>query len=387
MNGTDSRDAMRVLSPTAILGYGFPRASFERGVALRPQVIAVDAGSTDPGPFYLGSGKSFTTRSAVKRDLQLLLEAALELDATLLIGSAGGAGAAPHLAWTRDILDEVARERRLRFRMAVIAADIPKPEALAALRAGRISPVPCAPALTEDAVVASTQLVAQMGHDPILRALDAGAQVVLCGRSYDPAPFAAPAIRAGFDPGLALHMGKILECAAIAATPGSGSDCVLATLRRDGFELEALSDDRVFTPASAAAHSLYEKSDPYLLPGPGGALDLTGTSYGDLGRGRVRVSGSRFVPTPRYAIKLEGARPIGYRTISIAGIRDPVLIAQIDAVLDAVRRRVLEETGSDARVLFHVYGRDGVMGPLEPRRSDVAHELGIVIEAIHREQV
>ena len=43
---------MRVLAPTAILGYGFPRESFERGMAATPHVIAVDGGSTDPGPAY-----------------------------------------------------------------------------------------------------------------------------------------------------------------------------------------------------------------------------------------------------------------------------------------------------------------------------------------------
>jgi hypothetical protein len=373
---------LAVLSPTAILGYGFPLASFERGLARRPDVIAVDAGSTDPGPFYLGAGKSFTSRSAVKRDLDLMLQAARRLGIPLLVGSAGGAGAAPHLEWTRSIVEEIARERSLRFRMAVIPADVPKPVVRAALRAGRVEPMPCAPPLTEADLEATTHLVAQMGPEPLVAALDAGAEVVLCGRAYDPAPFAAPALRAGFDPGLALHMGKILECAAIAATPGSGSDCVLATLSADAFELETLSDERRFTTVSAAAHSLYEKSDPYALPGPGGTLDLTATTYRDAGQGRVRVSGTRLVPTP-YAVKLEGARRIGHRTISIAGIRDPILIRQIDATLATVRDRVREGTGTDASILFHVYGRDGVMGALEPRRDRPSHELGLVIEVVH----
>jgi hypothetical protein len=379
-SGGSGGGSLAVLSPTAILGYGFPR-----GPQRRPQAIAVDAGSTDPGPYYLGAGKSFTSRKAVKRDLGLMLRGALDLGVPLLVGSAGGAGAAPHLAWNREILLELAREQGLRFRMAVIPADIPPATLRAALRAGRVRPMPCAPALTEADLAASTHLVAQMGHEPLVAALDAGAQVVLCGRAYDPAPFAAPAIRAGFDPGLALHMGKILECAAIAATPGSGSDCVLATLRGDGFELETLSDARTFTTTSAAAHSLYEKSDPYELPGPGGSLDLKSTRYQDLGGGRVRVTGTRFVPTP-YTVKVEGARKVGHRTISIAGVRDPILIGQIDAVLETVRRQVLASTGSDARVLFHLYGKDGVMGPLEPRRDAPAHELGIVIEAVHAEQ-
>ena len=100
-----------VLSPTAILGYGFPAASFERGLACNPDLIAVDAGSADPGPFYLGAGKSFTDRAAVRRDLSLLLSAAVGRGIPLVIGSAGGAGAEPHLQWTVDIVRELAREQ------------------------------------------------------------------------------------------------------------------------------------------------------------------------------------------------------------------------------------------------------------------------------------
>ena len=64
-----------VLSTTAILGYGFPLSSFEEGMKYYPDVIAADAGSTDPGPYYLGAGYSFTDRSAVKRDLSVMIEA------------------------------------------------------------------------------------------------------------------------------------------------------------------------------------------------------------------------------------------------------------------------------------------------------------------------
>jgi len=67
----------RILAPTAILGYGFPEESLRRGLAEGPDLIAVDAGCTDPGPYYLGSGKSFTDRTGVKRDLRYLLPAAL----------------------------------------------------------------------------------------------------------------------------------------------------------------------------------------------------------------------------------------------------------------------------------------------------------------------
>ena len=41
-----------VLTPTGTLGYGFDSDALNRGMQLQPQVIAVDAGSTDPGPAY-----------------------------------------------------------------------------------------------------------------------------------------------------------------------------------------------------------------------------------------------------------------------------------------------------------------------------------------------
>lgn len=86
---------LTLLSPTAILGYGFPDSSFERGLSFGPDVIAVDAGSTDPGPYYLGAGKPFVAQGAVKRDLTYLLRAARTMRIPLVIGSAGGSGARP----------------------------------------------------------------------------------------------------------------------------------------------------------------------------------------------------------------------------------------------------------------------------------------------------
>jgi hypothetical protein len=373
----------RVLSPTAILGYGFPEESFRRGIAKRPHLVAADAGSTDPGPYYLGSGKSFTDRAFVKRDLAFMLREGLAVGAVVVVGSAGGSGAAPHLAWCRAIVEEIAREEKLSFRFGVISTDVPKERVKAALRAGRITPLPFVPPLTEEAIDASTHLVAQTGNEPIERAIEAGCNVVLAGRSYDPACFAALPVHRGFDEGLALHMGKILECGAIAATPGSGADCAFATLYDDRFVLEALNPARRFTRESAAAHTLYEKSDPYRLPGPGGVIDLSACSFTEIGDGKVEVRGSRHERTVPYRVKLEGARRTGFRSISIAGTRDPIMIQAIDAILTAVTKQVQSMSGTTrGTVHFHVYGKDGVMGPTEPVRQTRSHELGIVIESV-----
>ena len=211
----------RVLSPTAILGYGFPVESFKAGMKLKPHVIAVDAGSTDPGPYYLGSGKSFTDRGAVKRDLEFMLEAACANKIPVIVGSAGGSGAKSHLDWTVDIVQEISREKKLSFKLAVIPAHIKKEIIHKKFDDGKLKTYFPAPAPTKEDIDESVNIVGQMGDEPIVKALNEGAEVIIAGRAYDPTVFAALGIIHGFNKGLALHMGKILECAAIAATPGS----------------------------------------------------------------------------------------------------------------------------------------------------------------------
>ena len=381
-----SKAPFRVLSPTAILGYGFPEESFRRGLAKRPDLIGVDAGSTDPGPYYLGAGKSFTSRAAVKRDLEFLLGGATALSVPCIIGTAGGAGAREHVQWTEAIIEEIAREQGLSFQMAVISAEVSKETVLRAMAEGRVRPLPPAPEIASEDVEQSVRIVAQMGAEPVIAALESGCQVILCGRCYDPVAFAAPAMQRGYDAGLALHMGKILECAAIAATPGSGSDCVLGTLYEDCFELESLNPKRQFTRISTAAHTLYEKTDPYTLPGPGGLLDLKDTRFEALDGGRARVAGTRLVPVIPYTVKLEGVKRAGFRTISIAGIADPVLISRLDAVLAEVKLRVEEGSARMGRVLFHIYGKNHNPGVEAGRPFRGAGNIGVVMEAIADDQ-
>ncbi len=378
---------LRILSPTAILGYGFPLSSFEVGLEREPHVIAVDAGSTDPGPYYLGSGDSFTQRSAVKRDLRYLIEAALDRKIPLIIGTAGGSGARPHVDWNLAIIDELLEELKRTARIAVIYSDIDREFLIEELQAGKVQSLGPAGELTAEDILASTNLVAQMGLEPIMQALEEGAEIILAGRAYDPTVFAALPVLKGYDMALSLHMGKILECAAIAANPGSGSDCLFGTLAGDHFVLEALSPERECTRISVAAHTLYEKSDPYSLPGPGGSLDLRETTFEQLPGGRVKVAGTKFVPTDAYFLKLEGASLIGYRTISIAGVRDPIMIGQIDEVIARVKERVADnfQELKDYQLHVHCYGKNGVMGQLEPH-PEPAHELGLVIEAVARTQ-
>jgi len=380
---------MRILSPTAILGYGFPLESFKEALRREPHAIAVDAGSTDPGPYYLGAGASFTNGRAVRRDLELLLEAAVGNKIPLLIGTAGGSGGEPHLKRDLDLIMGIARESNLQFRLAVIHSEIGREKVRKSLRQGRITPLGPVPDLSEEVLDRTVRIVAQMGVEPVVGALDAGAQVVLAGRAYDPSVFAAPALRNGYDPGQSVHLGKILECGAIAAAPGSGSDCLFGRIGKGYFEVESVNSARRCTVSSVAAHTLYEKANPMVLPGPGGCLELTDARFEQIREDRVRVTGSRFVPADRYFVKLEGVKKEGYRTVAIGGCRDPVMIREINQVAKSVRERVRDNfsaAGDNYYLDFKLYGINGVMGALEPEHDAVPNELGIIIEAVAQTQ-
>ena len=373
---------MTVLAPLGMLGYGIPARSMERGLARDPAVLALDAGSTDPGPYYLGAGVPFVNRRAAKKDLTMILDAARDRRIPVLIGSAGGGGGRPHLEWTIDLYRELCRERGYRFRTAVIDAEVDRGWLRAQVAGGRVRPLDHDRALTAADVDQAARIVAQMGVEPFLAALDAGAEVVIAGRACDAAVIAAFPIRAGHDPGLALHMGKILECGGAAAYPRHGSDCLLGVIEEDAFTVEPPNPDKVCTVASVAAHSLYERANPYELHLPHGHIDLKATRFEASGDRAVRVSGTRFVPAATPTLKLEGVARVGFRTLAIAGVREPQLIANLDAYLANVRTRVADTYPDGYRLLFHVYGRDGVMGPLEPVRGSRPHEIGLIIEVI-----
>lgn len=379
-------EEIRILSPTAILGYGFPMESFLEGMKRKPHVIAVDAGSTDPGPYYLGAGKSFTDYNSVKRDLAIMIPAALEAGIPVIIGTGGGSGGRPHVAFNLNIIEEIAKEKKLSFKLAVIQSELDKELIKKKLEKGEVVPLNPVPPLTANEVDSAVRIVAQMGEEPFIKALEEGANVILAGRSYDPSVFAALAIKEGFDKGLAIHLGKILECASIAALPGSGSDCMFGYLRKDNFILEPLSSIRKCTTLSIAAHTLYEKTNPYVLPGPGGAINLYDTQFIQIDDNKVKVTGSKFVPTDDYYVKLEGVKKVGYRTISIGATKDPIMIEKIDAVVQSVKERVVNNFESygikDFFLDFKIYGKNGVMGLFPGIDNRVAHELAIVIEAV-----
>jgi len=335
-------DEIKFLSLCGMLGYGYPPESLERGLRRDPAFIGVDAGSTDPGPYYLGAGRAFVKDLQVERDLAPALVAARRRGIPLVIGSAGGSGARPHVDHFMETLAEVARRNGLHLKVAVIYADIDPSLVLSKLAAGKVRP--CGPVhpLDPERVTTAANLVAQMGTAPIAAALRQGVDVVVAGRCCDTAIFAALPILEGFDPGLALHCAKIAECGALCARPVGANDSLIATLCADHFVVEPANPERRCTPESVAAHSLYEQPDPTRFVEPEGVVDMAGAVFAALDERAVRVAGTRLRPAGAATVKLEGAAPAGCRAVTIAGLRDPALLEQLDVMLEGVRAAVSE---------------------------------------------
>lgn len=379
------------VAPTGFLGYGFSFEDFRRVVEeVKPDFLAVDAGSTDPGPYYLGSGESFITYGAVKKELELIIDIALEYGIPFIIGSAGGSGGRPHLEWTFNIIKELSGEHNWNFPVATIDAEIDKNVLIKWIEEDRIIEFDSQEPLTMEDVKESKRVVAQMGMEPIIKALKSNAKIIICGRAVDDAVFAAYPVMNGYDVGLSTHMGKILECGALAAEPIS-MDVMIGRIRKDHFILEPGAKHRACTITSVSAHSLYERENPIIQDGPGGSINLENTKVEQISDRKVKVSNTRFVPKDEYYIKLEGVKKIGHRTICIAGVHDPVMIKSIDYILDRLREHaenyIKRMKYEDCHINFHIYGKDGVMGELEPMKNPTNHELGIVIDVVAKDHL
>lgn len=376
---------LKILSPCGILGYGFPEESFTNGLKKQPDLIAVDAGSTDAGPHKLGAGVGIVSKRAVKKDLSLILKGGHDLGIPVIIGSAGGAGAKPHIDWTMDIINEIVAEQGYSFKTAIIFADIDKDYIAKKMATNDVYPLGPVPELTAEALEKTNSIVGQMGVEPIIKALKEGAQLIVAGRAYDPAAFAAYPMSLGYDPALSFHLGKILECGALCAEPGTTRDCIMGYLGEDYFEVESMNPERICHVTPVAAHTLYEKDHPYILYGPGMKLDLSKCEFARASDTRVRVKGSQLSVPEKYTIKMEGAAHVAYRTIVIAGVRDPLMIEAIDEIQRTVAEQIIAHYSDIPRdsyqIIFHNYGKNAVMGQQEPVKTP-SHELGVVIDVV-----
>ncbi len=335
---------MKIVALNGLLGYGYSEDALNIAFSEKVDYLGVDAGSTDPGPYYLGSGKSFTDRGAVKRDLELALPKALEHKAPFIIGTAGGAGSKKHVNWLKDILLEIATEQGLKFRLGTVFSDVSKEYVLEKYENGRIMNMSDEMPASKENIEKSTTIVSQIGIAPIIHLLDKKADVILCGRACDTAIYAAPCIYNGYDAGLSFHMAKIMECGAMCSEPVAAADVMQGYMYDDYFELRPANPIRKCTVDRVAAHTLYEQSNPYLIFEPDGVCDLTNSKFEQVDERTVRVSGSIFHEAEEKTLKIEGVKCSGYRTICPATIYDGDTIKNIDQIIDIIKDFIRENT-------------------------------------------
>jgi Acyclic terpene utilisation family protein AtuA len=311
----------RVVSVCGALGYGYPKESLETACEERIDAVISDAGSMDAGPYYLGTGTEYFEREAAKTDFTHMVAAAVSKRCPLILGSCGMAGGNRNLEWMLGVAKEVFTEQKVsNAKVAVISGQIENELIIDAFRNKQLQPTGVSPTATHEGLREST-IVGQMGIHPLMTALEAGAQFVLAGRSCDIALFACDMIRRGIDPGLAYHVGHVLECGALACDPGSPSDCLVAEIYDDGSALfVAPNVGRRCTRYSIAAHSLYEESHPQLQFYPEGILCMEHTEFFTKGPRAAGIRNSIFVRSAKpwpWSIKLEGARLLGKRRVSL----------------------------------------------------------------------
>lgn len=381
---------LRCISANGLMhANGFPPESLDRGMEHDPHFIGVDTGSTDSGPYYLGSGRTqYPSRHAVNEVLRVLMTRAVKADIPLIIGSAGTAGAQPHLDWLRKSVEQVAEQEELEINLASIYSDIPKETMKEGIQAGRISRLGEADPLTQDEVDGTDNIVGVMGPEPYIDALEKGADVVLAGRSSDVAIYKALAVKNGFPEGLATHMAKIIECGGLIVEPSTGGECVFARLDEESFLVQPTNPEKHVTPLIVASHMLYEQANPYEFVEPRGVLDTRDSTYEAVDERTVEVKGSTFDRADQYTIKIEGAREVGHRATSTVGIRDPILVGeQIEPFISAIRERLekkAKELGTDPEsyeLNFHVYGKNAVMKDREFVRNG-GHELAVFVDVV-----
>ena len=287
---------------------------------------------------------------------------------------------------TLEIALQVAKAQGRRLKIAVLYSEQDKAVLKAKAAAGAISPLSPAGPLTEAELDACVHVVALMGPEPYMAAVQAGADVVLGGRTTDTAVLAAVPLMRGAAAGAAWHAAKVTECGGLCSLNPT-SPGVMMSVDAEGFSVAPLAPANSCTPETVSAHMLYENSDPFRLVEPGGVLDVTDARYLAQDPRTVRVTGSRFERAP-YTMKLEGAGGGPFQTIMLVGIRDPEVLAGVDGFLarmaQALHERVRRTFGADLPaydISLRPYGWNAVSGRPPLPGAAAPLEIGLLFVA------
>lgn len=382
-----SKRELRIHCSNGHLGFAPTKEeSFHIGAKTKPDYYICDSGSNDIGPTPLGANTSPSLKVWQKHDLELMLLAAREQGVPMIIGSAGDTGSNAKVDRFVGLIREIAEEHNLPpFKLAYFYSEVEKDVLRAKMEKGiRVEGLDNREDLTLEELDGTSRIVAVAGVHPYLKALEMGADVIIGGRSSDIAIFAAAALKEGYPENLSYYLGKVLECASFCAEPYGAKETVIGTITDEDVKVEAMAPWQRCTVASVAAHAMYERSNPYYEHFAGGHIDMSECVYEQYDEKTTRITNPKYVPIEgKVKVKLEGSSKIGEMYVGIAGVRDPYTIQNIDRVIEMAREHVEERFGKEGYELhYRVYGKDGVMGDLEPIKEIKSHELCIVVQGV-----
>jgi len=237
---------------------------------------------------------------------------------------------------------------------------------------------------------------AYLGAAPIVRALEAGADIVITGRVADAALALAPLVHEfgwSLEPGDAagrnrlaqgLAVGHLLECSGQGSGGNFGSRGAWAEvpdLAHIGYPIAEVGEDgsALVTKAPGSGgridfdtlrqQLLYEVHDPRSYASPDVVLDMSELRLDDLGTDRVRVSGAIGHARPA-RLKLVAGYDDGWLGQCVIGFCWPDAMAKARATIASIETQIAERGLAIDALRSEFIGHDAFLGPLADHRDE-----------------
>ena len=237
---------------------------------------------------------------------------------------------------------------------------------------------------------------AYLGAQPIARALEQGADIVLTGRVADAALALAPLVHElgwqwdDWDRlAQGLTVGHLLECSGQGAGGNFGSAAEWAEIpdyAHLGYPIAEVGADgtALFTKAPGTGgrvsfdtlrqQLLYEVHDPHAYASPDVVLDMGTLRLDDQGGDRVRVSGASGAARPA-RLKIVGGYHDGWLGAGIIGFAWPQAYAKCAKAADTIKTLVAERGWNIEDLNVEYIGYDSLLGAnADPAGRDQLNE-------------
>jgi len=237
---------------------------------------------------------------------------------------------------------------------------------------------------------------AYLGAQPIVRALEQGADIVLTGRVADAALSLAPIVHElgwkwdDWDKlALGLTVGHLLECSGQGSGGNFGSAeewAAIPDYAHLGYPIAEVSADgsALFTKApdtggrisfdTLRQQLLYEVHNPHAYASPDVVLDMGTLKLEDLGNDRVRVTGASGAARPA-RLKVVGGYHDGWMGTGMIGFSWPQAYAKCEKAAETLKTLVAERGWPVEDMNVEYIGYDSLLGAnADPTYRDQLNE-------------